>query len=279
MRISFHGIQERNDYSLQFDVQTCKYTKISTHWDEHAEHTDSYSRLYFITAGRGRFQCAGKLYHLHKRRCYLVPAKTPIKLLSSPGMCQFWLHFTASIFYGLDIFSLYTPPVEVVPADSQAVFSSFRRLTELSGQTDFIRAAEQAKLLLELLMPFLHKSQVAREPAACNSERFRHCLDYIDRYLHRDIQIEELADLLTLNTNYFSNIFSRHFGTGPKRYILNRRIQKAMQLLWSTDEPIKQIAASLGFSELSYFYRSFKAICGIPPGAYRRGRNKMVRPS
>jgi AraC-like DNA-binding protein len=276
---SISAMEEGREFALHFEIQTCTYTQINTHWDDFHEHTDSYSRLYFIVEGSGRFQYNSVLYRLRTHHCYLVPAETPIKLLSSPGMCHFWLHFTACIFHGIDLFSLYAPPVEIMPDDPKLTAESFERLSALSKEEGFIPSAGRMQLLLELLMPFLYKSQVKKKADITRDmERFRTCLDYIDENLHRDIRVEELAGLLSLNTNYFSNIFTEKFGGGPKRFILNRRIQKAMQLLWSTEEPIKQIAASLGFSDLCYFYRSFKTVCGITPGVYRQGRNKMVSP-
>jgi transcriptional regulator GlxA family with amidase domain len=55
-------------------------------------------------------------------------------------------------------------------------------------------------------------------------------------------------------------------------YLTRYRIQRAQQLLDTTDLSITEIALETGFSEISHFTRTFKRGVGVSPHAYRRGQ-------
>ena len=60
-------------------------------------------------------------------------------------------------------------------------------------------------------------------------------------------------------------------GVSFQEQVLNVRMKKAEFLLKETDEPIKEIAAKSGFSNVFYFSRMFRRFFGTPPGKLRRG--------
>ena len=103
-------------------------------------------------------------------------------------------------------------------------------------------------------------------------DRFREVIEYIRENLHTQITIDQLADLVDLNPTYFSNLFARLMGTPPIQYVNRRRIEKAQQLLLSGHEPLHDIAARVGLTDVYYFSRLFKKIVGIAPSLYRRQR-------
>ena len=60
---------------------------------------------------------------------------------------------------------------------------------------------------------------------------FLDIIEYIDKNIERDISVEELADICSLNKIYFSNKFARHMGISPSQFVINRRLEKAMELI------------------------------------------------
>jgi AraC family transcriptional regulator of arabinose operon len=70
---------------------------------------------------------------------------------------------------------------------------------------------------------------------------------------------------------HFSRIFRRQFGCTPQHYLLRRRIERAHHLLLESDLSVRQIARSLGYRDVYFFSRQFKASVGQPPVAFRRG--------
>jgi AraC-like DNA-binding protein len=61
-------------------------------------------------------------------------------------------------------------------------------------------------------------------------------------------------------------------GTPLHAHLLQRRVADARRLLSETDEPIKSIAATLGYNDVYFFSRQFRQQVGAPPAAYRKSR-------
>lgn len=105
----------------------------------------------------------------------------------------------------------------------------------------------------------------------CNYYIIRTADKYIKaNYLKEDISIEYLAELCNITPSYFTRIFKNVFGTSPKKYIINLKMQAACEYLYFTATPIKEIAEILGYSEVAYFTTSFKKYYGISPLEYRK---------
>jgi YesN/AraC family two-component response regulator len=61
-------------------------------------------------------------------------------------------------------------------------------------------------------------------------------------------------------------------GIPPIQYINRRRIEKAQQLLLSSDDSLYRIAAQVGFADVYYFSRLFKQYVGLAPSYYQKRR-------
>lgn len=84
------------------------------------------------------------------------------------------------------------------------------------------------------------------------------------------ITVDQVANRLTLNTAYFSRVFSERMGISPKQYLLNKRIERAKELLIKTNASIFEIANSVGYDNQFYFSRLFKKHVKVPPLEYRK---------
>lgn len=101
-------------------------------------------------------------------------------------------------------------------------------------------------------------------------------LDYIDQHLQDNLTLSSLSQLFGYNSTYFSKFFLRHTGFHFARYLLRRRVERARQLLLSTNLPLEQMAQQLGFYDASHFIRKFKEIEGVSPSRYRRNHLHSV---
>ncbi len=100
--------------------------------------------------------------------------------------------------------------------------------------------------------------------------RLRSCLDHIERNLHRDISLAELAELAGLSTTHLARAFRRSVGEPPYRYFRRRRIERARELLATSDRGIAEIALECGYAAQSHFTSAFKAETMTTPAAFRR---------
>jgi len=92
---------------------------------------------------------------------------------------------------------------------------------------------------------------------------------YIEENYNENISITKLAKLENYNVCYFSEWFRRKSGCTPREYLQTVRIDKAKELLITTDYSITEIAMQVGYCSSSSFARSFKLITGLSPSEFR----------
>lgn len=93
---------------------------------------------------------------------------------------------------------------------------------------------------------------------------------YISNHLDEDLGIDKLAAKVYLSEGYLSLSFKRKTGMTISRYIKKCRMEKAKELLRTTNMKLGEICDTLGFSSVSYFCQSFREYCGISPDKYRK---------
>lgn len=82
--------------------------------------------------------------------------------------------------------------------------------------------------------------------------------------------IKELADQAGYTADHFARLFESVVGQSPQAYAVQVRINRARQLLLSTDLSVSEIADALGYQDVFFFSRQFKQKVGVPPSRYRR---------
>jgi two-component system, response regulator YesN len=82
--------------------------------------------------------------------------------------------------------------------------------------------------------------------------------------------IQALAEHVGLAPSVVTSLFRRYHGTGPNAYLVARRVEEAQRLLRETDLPLKEVAAQVGYHNVSSFIRRYRTLTGETPGDYRR---------
>lgn len=95
-------------------------------------------------------------------------------------------------------------------------------------------------------------------------------IEYINSHYMEQISIQKLADSCFMSLTNFRLIFKQVIGTMPLDYITRVRIQKAQELLFSTETSILNISLKVGFASLSSFNRHFLEIVGTTPLKWRK---------
>ena len=100
--------------------------------------------------------------------------------------------------------------------------------------------------------------------------RLKQVLAYIEEHLDRDLRLQELAALAGLSPFHFARSFRQSVGATPHQYILQRRVQRAKELLLRPEWSIEQVASATGFAGASQFSRVFRQSAGATPTEWRR---------
>lgn len=93
---------------------------------------------------------------------------------------------------------------------------------------------------------------------------------HIDRHLATTIRMKDLTELTGLSTSYFSRAFKDSFGRSPYAYVIQRRMERAQEMMLASDEPLCQIALACGLSDQAHFSRLFRREIGLSPNMWRR---------
>ncbi|GHU78904.1 hypothetical protein FACS1894191_0550 [Clostridia bacterium] len=96
------------------------------------------------------------------------------------------------------------------------------------------------------------------------------CMEYIkEHYQDAGLSPAEIASHFHFNTAYYSNLFKKHTGHSLTQYLLDFRLNKAKEMLFTTELKVYEIANAVGFNDDKYFIRVFAKEIGMPPKAFR----------
>ncbi len=147
-------------------------------------------------------------------------------------------------------------------------------ISELSTKIDFYLALRHAdkqrrkNILLESGKP----AQPGMPHAAVTLSQYnkiQQAVRYINDNYRTDICLDAVAWEVRMSPAHFSRIFKKVMGLSYQDYLNSRRITKAKNLLRTSSQSVTEIAASLGFADLTGFGRIFKKLTNHTPSAFR----------
>lgn len=142
-------------------------------------------------------------------------------------------------------------------------------IERLSTQEDIHRLIRNAEMEYTLLVHELAKKSRIQSSAVYTHPYVSKIQEYIMKNLHKDLQIGEIAELLSVTPNYLSALFRKNTGKTIQTYMTEEKMKYAEQLLLYSERPISEISSSLGYSSQSYFGKVFKNFSGYAPSEYK----------
>lgn len=130
-------------------------------------------------------------------------------------------------------------------------------------------------LLLQILQCLYEEGVLVESETNGNSDMQKEMLAFVQENFKDRISLEMLANEFHLSEKYVSRYFVEHFHISFSNYVLHQRLSHARQLIETTDIPITEVALQSGFSNVSYFIRSFKSRYGLAPLQYRKGNLQL----
>jgi AraC family transcriptional regulator len=106
-----------------------------------------------------------------------------------------------------------------------------------------------------------------------SSLQMRRATELLEAHLDGKIALHQVAEACDLSVSHFARAFKQTFRRPPHRWLIERRVAMARDLMTNSRLPLAEIATQCGFADQSALNRSFKRIHGVTPGMWRRGRN------
>ncbi len=102
-----------------------------------------------------------------------------------------------------------------------------------------------------------------------SSQLIRHIVDYLDAHYFEDISLIDVATRFHLDPSYLSKLFKSATSENFIEYVTRKRIEKACELLRSSERKISEISELVGYENQRYFSQVFKKSTGQTPSEYR----------
>lgn len=152
----------------------------------------------------------------------------------------------------------------------EKALSILQQLTELEKNKTEFYIYEVLVLLVSLWLTIRKNITLPpKQQENIMNIRMQKFLRYIEQYYPEDVTLEDLAASANVSKTECLRCFKVSLQTTPYKYLVEYRLSKAALLLKKTDEPIGNIAGSVGFHQLSYFGKCFKEKTGYSPREYR----------
>lgn len=113
-------------------------------------------------------------------------------------------------------------------------------------------------------------SQLYDRQAGSDHQKMKEVRSYIDEHFMEDLSLSSIAEYFHISEYYLARQFRKYTSFTVNNYLISCRIGEAQRRLIHEADRIDEIAVKCGFSNLSYFYTSFRKNVGCTPSQFRR---------
>lgn len=234
----------------------------------------SYDAIFiYCTSGRGWLEIGGREWTINPRDAFFIPAHLPHKYGADPDdpWANYWVHLQGrqTAAYADLITSGKKEPVIHLHRHEEMIAcieQLFQYMSNVHTTPALIAASGALSQLLSLIQLRMNTAEPKSRTSEENLER---TIDFMHKNLGKRLTLAQLAKIASISPNHYGALFSKRYNHAPMEYFQRLKIQKACELLSTTNRQISEIGETLGFSDPYYFSRAFKKVMGIPPRDYR----------
>ncbi|MNI09403.1 Iron(3+)-hydroxamate-binding protein YxeB precursor [compost metagenome] len=152
----------------------------------------------------------------------------------------------------------------VILPEPGLVHSQVRQMYEEWQQSGVLAQIQMKSMLFEFIYKLFSQLQNSKDRGS-PSDLVAYALRYIHEHYSEAVTMDQLADLLGCSSSYMYRLFKAEIGKSPNDYIIGIRMEQARQYLITTQLNLREIALSVGYSDVYYFSRLFKKQFGVSP--------------
>lgn len=187
------------------------------------------------------------------------------------AISAFWIHFTG---YGVPALLQKAGLWErnlISPGVHREIPALFELIINELAEKQINHEALAAAFFQELLFILSRKLAILEQQKKMNNRdrEIHRSLSYIHANYADKITVKQLAEQMGLRPNRYSSVFKQYTGYSPQQYLINYRMDKAMELLKHMNLNIRQISMLVGFEDQLHFSRLFKKYKQLSPLKFR----------
>ena len=269
---------------------TGKFQALSSDWKHEKFPLKDYE-LIIMTEGELFLSYCDENFSVKKGEYLLLPPSNGFRIGYKEAYCSFyWMHFsvpatdlpitingTAEPMQELGFSHAFAIPQKGAIPKPEKMVVQMKQLQDIvkNSYPKVSLNAMVTSIVCELYGQIMSQAQQGQDNLE-KKQVYLDIIDYIQRNLHRNIKITEIAEKFGYNAKYLSHLFAEIRGIPLKQYILNQKIDAANFMLADNDKPVTDIAAELGFSDVHNFARTYKKLTGLTPSEYRNAFAKRM---
>lgn len=248
------------------------YPKAKNHFRERKEGC-KHSIFLFCVDGKGSVALEDKTIILEKNQILVIPAMVPHVYQADPNTpwSIYWLHFHGHLSLTLlEWLMRRNNFLEVDSIKHSQLIHQFDKIYSLLESGYSLDTLIHISALLNVFFTTIHQQETKSfQNDMKDVNPVPHCIDYMREKVYETITLKELISITHLSQSYLLRLFKEQTGFSPIDYFIHLKIQRACNLLDTTNFSIKEIAAQIGYADPFYFSRIFKKIVALSPARYR----------
>lgn len=238
-----------------------------------ASHMHDETEIVLLTSGTTELVCDGKKYVLSAGDAAVVfPNHT--HAYNDNGECKGYFVIAKS-----DCLSAFGQKYKNLEPESPVVHLQGDSLEKVNGyfsdaveyfykRPEFVN--EKLNALTVLILSELLPQFRFRGEKEVNMDAASDVFAYCNRNFDSDITLDSVAEALNISKDHIMRIFREKLDTTFRNYIIAMRIDKAKNLLLTTDKSVTEISILCGFNTIRSFNRAFLAQAGVSPSDFRK---------
>lgn len=250
------------------------------HWDGLARSDGPLLLFQYTTGGEGMFETADTRYRITPGRAFLAEIPDDHRYYY-PGGNQPWEFYFLLMRPGLILPIWEQVKANIGPSPFVDVGSiPIRMMRDIYSEARLGRITDPyiaSSYVYQFMMELNRMSFSSNRDKKGWPESILEAVRFMDANYARMVGQDQLAAILNLSKYHFLRTFTKYVGVTPNDYLNRIRMERAIELLRTTDWSIDRIGTEIGFSTGSYFIKVFHKFTGQTPGAFRTGDPTTLR--
>ena len=238
--------------------------------DEYYIKRDSFPPLLltYVVSGNMNLELGDKTYSAGAGQVLFFDCQNPHHYYADGDLEFYYVHFDGPMAHEICAYINETHGVLIDSQNNAKIARLMQEMVEFyeAGNTESILASSNRIYhLLSLL-----ENPVSSPRLRKNDDSLTRTIAYIRDHIGEKLTLHQLAEIAGLSDYYFSHLFKEMTGFSPTNFVIHSRIDHAKKLLVSTDLPIAEIAAQVGYPNSSNLITLFTQRVGCSPSQFRK---------
>ena len=228
----------------------------------------------YILKGTFHLKYKGQEYEAGPGQVVIIDCRNPHHFWAGKTMDFIWIHFNGGNTHAIckDLNHRFGPIIE--HRNCAYIHDRLSELVSRFKNNLKISAPYIASLILDLMYRVYPEDMDLTISDQSLHPSVKSVIEYMKYRIGSPLNIEAMAEIANLSRYHFSRLFKEETGFSPYEYLLELRMDMARHLLSTTDQPVGEIAYSLGYNSAMGFSMAFSKREGLPPGAFRKQRKR-----